>query len=496
MKKLMKIGLMAVGCAIAAVSISAEKLVILHTNDTHSIIDPYFANDRGGVARRKVVIDSVKAANEHVLLVDAGDVLQGSLYYTLHLGEAEQKMMNYLGYDMQILGNHEFDNGMESLGSYLEGLDAKLLATNYDMSATPLSKLFLPYVIEQIGGKKIAFIGLNIDPKGLIDLAKCEGVEYSDPLKAANAMAWYLRHVEKVDYVIALTHIGYDADVELAKQAEGINLIIGGHSHTAINAEAEDPLPHKFLNEVGDTVTVAQTGRYGASIGEVDIDLNTGHVSTKLISVDKRLDDDVDKKLVEIISRYKHTVDSVAGLKVSKASADFPVRPALVNWMADFVKEDAQRLTTEKIDLAIVNQGGVRSPFSKGAITKGNIMQSFPFDNYEVVMELSGSDLQAALDVLASKGNGVSGNVSAEVVDNGARCQNVKIDGKPIDPDKIYVVATINYLAQGNDGLTTLAKGNVIAHSDNFLYDDMINALEHGKMRRKVQKPDNTTRLK
>lgn len=496
MKRISKISFFAIGLIAASAQLTAERLVILHTNDTHSIIDPYFANDRGGVARRKVLIDSVRASNPNVLLVDAGDVLQGSLYYTLHLGEAEQKMMNYLGYDLQILGNHEFDNGMKSLSEYLKGLNAQLIATNYDMSRTDLDSLFSLSVVKQVDDKKIGFIGLNIQPAGLIDSAKCEGVVYSDPLKAANAMAWYLRHAEGVDYVVALTHIGYQADVDLAKHSEGINLIIGGHSHTAVDAEAANALPHKFLNLVGDTVTVAQTGRYGASLGEVVLDLDNGHISTRLIPVDKRLDSGSDKELIKIISQYKQKVDSVAGLKISTASADFPVKPELVNWMADFVKDDAQRLTTQKIDLSIVNPGGVRSPFGKGAITKGHVMQSFPFDNYEVVMELSGEDLQAALDSLSTKGMGVSRNVTGKIDPVAHRCYDATIDGQPIDPDRIYYVATINYLAQGNDGLTSLRNGKVVARSENFLYDDMINSMEHGKMHKKIQRPDGSLRLK
>lgn len=475
------------------------RIVILHTNDTHSIIDPYFEDNLGGVARRKVLIDSVRAAEPNVVLVDAGDAVQGSLYFTLFGGEVEQKVMNALGYDIQILGNHEFDNGMASLKKYLDGLNADLLTTNYDLSSTDIKNDFKPYTVKTVGGKRIGFMGINVEPRGLIDSLKSQGVVYLDAVKAANAMAWYLKNIEHCDYVVAVSHIGYDeaggaSDRSIAENTENIDLIIGGHSHTRINPADPNGKQSRFVNLEGDTVVVAQTGKYGADLGMIVIDENG--IRSSLIPVNSRLDASVDKDFLDMLAPYKHPVDSISNIKIGKSTQAFGKRPELMNWMADFVNDYAAKLTDKKIDIALVNVGGIRSTFPKGNITKGTIMQTFPFDNYIVVLELSGKDLAATLDsISAHGGNGVSRQVDVTMDVAGRKCKTVTVDGKPIDPAKVYHVATINYLAGGNDGMDPLKYGKIVASSKNYLYDDMIDAFEKGFLKNKKIKPDYTVRM-
>lgn len=482
-------------------TIANDKVIILHTNDTHSIIEPYFDNNLGGVARRKALIDSVRNVEQNVLLVDAGDAMQGSLYFTLFEGEVEKKVMNELVYDIQILGNHEFDNGMDKLRAYVSGLDADLISTNYDLSSTALNPYFKPYVVKSIGSRRIGFIGINIDPHGLIDSVKCVGVGYLDPFKSANAVAWYLKKIVKVDAVVAITHIGYNerdgvSDVKLAESTENIDVIIGGHSHTLINPALENSRQLRFKNVNGHDVLVAQTGKYGANVGEIVIDFANNTINSKIHSVTSRFDDKLDEGILQVIAPYKGPVDSICNFQVGKASGAFDRKSSLLNWMADFVYTDAKRLTDEKIDLSLVNAGGVRSSWPKGAITKGGIMQSFPFDNYEVVLEISGANLIATLDSIAAHGgNGVSRNVSAVISPKERCCKEVTIDGKPIDPSRTYRVATINYLASGNDHMDGLKYGVIIARSENYLYNDIINAFETGWLRGKTQIPDDKMRM-
>ena len=163
----------------------------------------------GGVVRRKVLIDSVRGEHENVMLVDAGDAVQGSLYYTLFGGEVERKLMNALGYDIQILGNHEFDKGMEQLAKEWKQLNANRLSTNYDFTGSALEGMFVPAVMCKVGDKTIGFIGINLDPAGIISEANYKGVKYIDGIKAANEEAARLK-AEGADMVIAVTHIGYD----------------------------------------------------------------------------------------------------------------------------------------------------------------------------------------------------------------------------------------------------------------------------------------------
>ena len=206
-----------------AFAASAADLVILHTNDTHSQIDP---TDKGfgGVQRRKVFVDSVRAACPNVLLVDAGDAVQGTLFFTLYGGEVEMKVMNGLGYDLQILGNHDFDNGVDSMAHNVALSDAQWISTNYKFADPKVQRLFAPYKIYEMDGRKIAFIGLNVEPKGLIAEGNYDGVGYLDPVDAADATGWWLKNRLGADYVVALTHLGYDNQTWSARRAPSSSL--------------------------------------------------------------------------------------------------------------------------------------------------------------------------------------------------------------------------------------------------------------------------------
>lgn len=478
---------------------SAQKLTILHTNDTHSQIDPT-SKDLGGIARRKVVIDSVRTAEPNVLLVDAGDAVQGTLYFSLFGGELERKLMNDLGYDIQILGNHEFDNGMDALAQIYKGVNAEKLSSNYNVEYTPLRGLLKPYTIRQFGNKKIGFIAINLTPKGMIADKNATGVEYKDGLQAANAYAWILKNMEGCDEVVALTHVGHSdqpgySDLDLAKGSRNIDVIIGGHSHTVLGDGKTDKA-NKAVNLDGDTVLIAQTGSSGVNIGQVDIDLATGKASSKIITVDSRLDSRKDFAFEKQIEPYRAKVDSVMQVPVGRATAELTKgEPALENFMADAMMQLGKKLTGSTPDLAIINKGGLRTSILKGAITKGEIMQVMPFDNYATVMEIKGSDLLDALNVMARRGgDGVSANVRATMSSDG-KLLTATIGGKPIEPKKTYTLATINYLAEGGDYMTPLKNGRRIATSGTVLYDDVIDLLMHGAFKGKKISPDNTPRM-
>ena len=477
----------------ASFGVSADKLVILHTNDTHSQIEPTDKN-LGGIQRRKALIDSVRAVRDNVLLVDAGDMVQGTLYFTLFGGEVESKLMNHLGYDVQILGNHEFDNGVDQLASFFGALNADRISTNYDFTTTPLAPLFKPYVIKAYAGKRIGIIAINLDPKGMIADSNAEGVIYLDGVKAANATAWHLRHNEKVDMVIALSHIGYKedgliSDVELAAKSEDIDIIIGGHSHTVIDPANPDGPQWLLKNAVGKPVLVVQTGKSGINVGEIEVDLDTFESYYHLLPVDSRYDNKTDAAIDSILSPYKTEVEAFRNYKIAKTQGLAVKDWSLVNWMADFVLADASSLTPRKIDLAIVNKGGVRADMMKGDVTKGTIMQIFPFDNRIVVMEISGADLADALDVMAARGgDGVSAGVDATFDPNTGKCTSILINGKPLDRTHTYTLATIDYLANGGDYMSPLTRGKVLARSEQVIYNDMIDSLMKSKQTLKADK--------
>lgn len=477
----------------------SEHLVILHTNDTHSAIEPNSKN-LGGIARRKVLIDSVRNARENVMLIDAGDAVQGSLYYTLFGGEVERVLMNALGYDIQILGNHEFDKGMEKLAEEWKQLNATRISTNYDMSGSTLDGLFVPSIMKEIGGKKIGFLGINLNPEGMIVAENYKGVKYNDAIAAANAEADKLKG-EGADMIIAVTHIGYDndhdySDLKLAAASKNIDLIIGGHSHTTVDPQNKDA-KWRVPNAAGDTISVLQTGASGVNLGEIDIDLSTKEVSARLIPVDNRLDNRVDPQIEALITPYRQAVDSMRSKKIGVSPYEYDRKsPEMVNLLSDFVRMRGAELANRPIDIAIMNKGGIRNNLPKGDITQGSVIDIAPFDNSIVVMEIKGSDLLDNFAIMAAQdGQGVSGNVKAVYDPNTFELNSVTIDGKKINPNATYTLATIDYLAAGNDYMTPLKNGKVIAVSPEILYRILIDYIAAGKLNALMENPDRNRRM-
>lgn len=250
-----------------------KELVILHTNDTHSRIEPLPDTDRnfpgkGGVVRRATYIDQVRKENKNVLLFDAGDFLQGTPYFNLFKGEVEVKAMNLMGYDAVTLGNHEFDYGLEVLEQVARLAKFPIVSSNYDFSETHLDGLIKPYVILRRGGVKIGVIGINIQPYGLIASNNYKGVRYLDPIETANSMAELLRNKYKCDMVICISHLGHNSDLNMAEFTKEIDIILGGHSHTFM----KQPTIRKNIEDKD--VLVFQTNGRGVYVGRIDVKLD------------------------------------------------------------------------------------------------------------------------------------------------------------------------------------------------------------------------------
>jgi 5'-nucleotidase len=249
-----------------------KKIVILHTNDTHSRIEPLPETDRtapgkGGVERRASFIEEVRKENKNVLLLDAGDFLQGTPYFNLFKGDVEVKAMNLMKYDAATLGNHEFDYGLEALEEVIRKADFPIITSNYDFSQTVLAKLVKPYIILKKDGVRIGVIGLGVQPQGLIASNNYKGMKFLDPAETANELAGQLRSQHKCDMVICLSHLGYSQDLELAEATRHIDLIIGGHSHTYM----KEPQIRKNLDDKD--VMIYQTNGRGIFVGRIDVQL-------------------------------------------------------------------------------------------------------------------------------------------------------------------------------------------------------------------------------
>ena len=441
----------------------AQHLVLLHTNDTHSQLDPA-SDGLGGVLRRKTLIDSIRFAEPNVILVDAGDVVQGSLYYSIYKGEAERKMLNALGYDIVILGNHEFDSGMDKLAQEWKQVDADLISSNYKLENTPLKGMFKPYALRKAGDKKVGFIGINLDPKGMISDNVSSGVEYLDGIKSANALAWYLKNVEGADLVVALTHVGYDevapptpSDLLLAANSENIDIIVGGHSHTMVGPSMGSSGEWLVPNVVGDTVVIAQAGSLGKFMGKIDIDFDDKKIRTELLPIDARYDNRADLLLKEELDKYRNGIDSVVNVVLTTLDTDMPQGGVLMrNWVGDIVYALSKDVFESAVDFAVVNKGGLRNSLKKGPLTKGMIMTLMPFDNKLVVLEISGRDLKEAVPVMK---------------DRYVNCVSKGFDFNNIDESKVYRFVTIDYLADGGDYMEPFTRAKVVESSPMRLDD-------------------------
>lgn len=483
------------GCFVS----NAEKLVILHTNDTHSQIDPN-DKDAGGVLRRKAVIDSVRGANKNVMLVDAGDAVQGTLFFYLYKGEVEYRLLEKLGYDVAILGNHDFDNGSEALGKLLRDNSVDWVSTNYDLASGPLDSIFKPYIIKEYDGRRIAVMGINVRPEGLVAEGNYNGVKYLDAIKAANATAWHLKHNEKADLVIAVTHIGYSGkpapkDIDLAAQSEDIDIIIGGHSHTFL--DPADLSKTVLKNAVGKDVLVAQAGKQGMRVGEITIDLDSLTSVFNIIEIDSRLDKNSDSELKEFIAGYRAGVDSLMNVRVARSAVALENnQPALNNFLADFVAKRGSELAGRTVDMAILNKGSVRRSLPKGDITEGMIIDMQPFNNRIEVLEVKGSDLVDGFNVMSylRGGDSVSSELDITMDRETRKCTSILLNGKPIDPDKTYLVATIDYLANGGDFMEPLTRGKKIATGQSVINQDLLKYLRTEFKKKKIN-PDNNPRM-
>jgi 5'-nucleotidase len=264
-------------------SSTVKKITILHTNDVHSHIDPFGPDDgrnanKGGVARRATLVDNIRKENPNTLLLDAGDIFQGTPYFNYYGGELEFKLMSMLKYDVATIGNHDFDNGIDGLYAQLPHADFEFVSANYDFSNTIMDTHVKPYKIFIKDGIKIGVFGLGIELSGLVDKKMYKETMYHNPLEVAQDMSRILKEEQHCDLIICLSHIGYFykknpdrvCDLNLARATKNIDLIIGGHTHTFL------PKPTIAKNIEGKNVLVNQVGAYGLYLGKVDFYFETG----------------------------------------------------------------------------------------------------------------------------------------------------------------------------------------------------------------------------
>ncbi len=254
---------------------SFTKLTILHTNDVHSRIEPFPMDGGkyqglGGISKRTTLIKQIRQSEKNVLLLDCGDILQGTPYFNFYDGALEFKLMNEMGYDAATIGNHDFDAGIEQLSKHLDTAKFAMLNTNYEVKNTPLKGKVQPHKIFEFGDIKVGVLGVGIQLDGLVPSKLYGETQYNDPLKSANDTAAILKSEQKCDLVVCLSHLGFEydsdkiSDVVLAQNSKHIDLILGGHTHTFL----PEPVVHKNLD--GEEVIVNQVGWAGIRLGRLD----------------------------------------------------------------------------------------------------------------------------------------------------------------------------------------------------------------------------------
>lgn len=262
------------------------KLTILHTNDAHSRIDPFPLTDSkypglGGFARRAEMVKQVREQEKNVLLLDSGDIFQGTPYFNYYGGELEFKLMSEMGYDAATFGNHDFDNGIEGLIKQLPHANFPFINSNYELTDTPLAETTLKNKVFEKGGLRIGVFGLGVELEGLVNPALYGNLRYTDPIAQANKQAAFLKNEENCDLVICLSHLGYDYNIEkynfdvdrvcdkhVAQNSQNVDIILGGHTHTFLDQ------PQYFKNEIGRNVMVCQVGWAGIKLGRIDLQVD------------------------------------------------------------------------------------------------------------------------------------------------------------------------------------------------------------------------------
>jgi len=278
--KIIRVRSLIILLVISTITLPAQQkinLVILHTNDTHSQVDPTEKStlktaDMGGYARRMGLISQIREQEKNVLLVDAGDYSQGTPYFNFFNGRVEIDAMNRMKYDAGTLGNHEFDNGIDTLAVVLKNAQFPMISSNYMLDKTSLFPIVKKYVILEKAGLRIGIMALDVNPESLIFEKNYRGLVYQDPVEKANEVSVLLKKKEKCDVIICLSHLGSDGtkkevnDFEIARKTRYIDVIIGGHSHTLITNTT-------VKNAAGKTMVISQMGKSGLFLGKIELEL-------------------------------------------------------------------------------------------------------------------------------------------------------------------------------------------------------------------------------
>jgi 5'-nucleotidase/UDP-sugar diphosphatase len=432
-------------------------LTILHTNDTHGHLLPYgypdtfdadsdiaklaVRHDIGGAARRASLVKKIRAEKDHsTLLIDAGDVCDGTPFSTEYHGDADIAAMDAIGYDLACPGNHEYNNTLAQVRKLITEANFPLLSAN-SVTKADRKSVFKPYVVKTIDGVKIAFFGLLTYDARTYPAARND-IEMEPPIEAARKLVPQLR--KEADLVIAITHIGVDEDIKLAAEVSGIDVIVGGHSHTLLAHPLLIPHPLDLTPHSVHGTIIVQDFQWAGTLGRLDLIIRHApgempaieHYSGKLLPVTGTVPED--SATAAVVEKYWKPIAAKYGKKMAEAAGDFAEKGAdhaEYNLVADAVRDQTGA------DFDMENPGGVRCTLPKGPITYGDLVTLDPFGNTIVTFHATGAQIKAMLLSARPEVSGIT------YVDDHGALTTATIGGKPIDDDKTYFGATNNYLA-------------------------------------------------
>ncbi|MEZ0347943.1 MAG: 5'-nucleotidase C-terminal domain-containing protein, partial [Thermus sp.] len=466
----------------------AFTLTLVHTNDTHAHLEPMeltLSGQKvrvGGVAQRVAFFDRLRASRKNLLFLDAGDVFQGTLYFNQYRGLADRYFMHRMLYRVMALGNHEFDLGPGPLAEFLKGARFKVVSANVDASREPrLKGLFAPYAIVSVGRERVGVIGLTTpDTKEIANPGPT--VDFLDPYESAQKAVYELLR-RGVNKILLLSHLGYGEDLKLARRLVGVQVIVGGHSHTLLGSfphkelAPAGPYPTVVKNPEGKDVLVVQAWEWGKVVGvlEVAFDEKGELVAYKgepfLMTPEVSPEDFFAK---EALLAYAQPVLALMQQVIAEAKVDLVGERAIVrrresnlgNLIADGM---VWKTKNAGVQIALQNGGGIRASIPKGPITVGKVYEVLPFGNTLVVMDLKGKEIKAALENGVSQWEQTAGrflqvsglryafDLSRPVGDRVVRVEVKAEKGYvPLDLEATYRVVVNNFIAAGGDGFTVL----------------------------------------
>jgi len=477
---------LAIGLGLASSQVVADefRLTIMHTNDTHSHHEAQGRSGDGGAARQAAVVKDIRAEVDHAILLDAGDRFTGTLFHKYYSGEDNIQIMNALGYDAMALGNHEFDNGLGVLERFVTGVEFPVLSANTDFGTQEkLATAVPPSATLEVGEEKIGIIGLVTadTPEITINFPGKEDITWSDDyVGAVNREAEKLKS-EGVNKIILITHVGLGIDKDIASKTQDIDVIVGGHSHTVVSSVYKEggdtKYPLKVENADGNPVYIVQAGDRDRYLGRLNLRFDDEGAVTRargdLILLSKHIKpepelDELVRGLAEPINELKNTAVTLAdGTAVVSNQLLTNKTCRIGECMLGNLLTDAIRDETGS-DIAITNGGGIRADIDEGEVTVGEILTVLPFGNTVSTLKLTGAQIKESLEhgvgrVGAKSGSGRFPQVSGlryefdSSLEAGSRVKMVEVsDGSgnymPIENDKVFSVATNNFMRTGGDG--------------------------------------------